>query len=108
MWWVLNVAFVAVPCAAAAALAPRSKKERKGFPWFWLVFPVTCLATGVSISGLLPGLTPLPGTGSVRYEQGRGASFDLFTVLNWLYAISAMTVVVGGILSAWAWRRHPA
>lgn len=99
-------ALVVVLCVAAAVLPRRSTEKRKGFPWFWVVFPFTCLAAGITISGFLPGSTPSPGSGPIRYVQGQGAAVDYFTVLNWLSAISAASVVVGAILSFWAWRKR--
>lgn len=104
MWWVMSFALVVVLCVAAAVLPRRSDEEREGFPWFWVVFPLTCLAAGLTISGFLPGSMPSPGGGPARYLRGHEATVDYFTVLNWLTALSTASVVVGAILSFWAWR----
>lgn len=106
MLWVMVVALVVVLCVAAAVLPRRSGEEREGFPWFWVVFPLTCLAAGITISGSLPGSLPMPGSGPTRYMHGHGATVDYFTVLNWLNAFLAAGVVVGTILSFWARRKR--
>lgn len=106
MLWVMIFALAVVLCVAFAVLPRCLNEEREGFPWFWLVFPLTCLAAGITISGFLPGSTPLPESGPVRYLQGNEPTVDYFTVLNWLNAISAASVVVGVVLSFWAWRRR--
>lgn len=82
------------------------ERQLRGFPWFWVVFPFTCLAAGVMILGFLPDSTPSPGSGPNRYVQGDGAPVDYFTVLNWLNAVSAASVTTGAVLAVWAWRKR--
>ena len=99
-------ALILVLGVAVAVLPHRSGEELQRFPWFWVVFPLTCLAVGFAISGVLPGPTSSPGSGSARYAEGRGSTVDYFTVLNWVNALSISAAVVGTVLSFWAWRQR--
>lgn len=95
-----------IPVIVAFAVLPRRATERRaGFPWFWVVFPVTCVALGRVVAGaLIP--TRSYAHGPSRYAATDGLPIDQFTLLNIEAGFWTFAAVVGVGLSIWAWRKR--
>ncbi|GAB3691953.1 hypothetical protein [Corynebacterium nasicanis] len=85
-WLVFGVAFVVV--VAVFAVAPRFAGGGRGFPWFWVVFPVTALAVGSTL----------------MFWADFGPQVMDFFVWNLTTTAWPIVALLGAALSVWTWR----
>ena len=105
MTWLLVLATLIVLTVAGAVLPRRAKQQRYGFPWFWVVFPITALAMALTVYAFLP-IAPLGlEYGWTMYAPLTDLSDDYFDSLFAGQLLWAVTAVVGLGLSIWSWRR---
>ena len=90
--WLIVFAAVIVGLVAASVV-PR-RHNRPGFPWFWVAFPVTVLATAAALAGYAP----------VEFHPTMYLPLSDRDALDatWLWGLLA---VIGAAASTWAWRR---
>lgn len=105
MTWLLALAALIVLTVAGAVLPRRANRERHGFPWFWVVFPITAFAVALAGYSFLP-VAPLGfDFGWTMYSplaDSSGSSVDPFRSGKIMWVVTA---VVGAGLSVWTWRR---
>ncbi len=123
MTWLLIFAALVVLLVAGAVLPRRAEYRResgtRGFPWFWLVFPLTALAVALAFASWLPGV--LSGgaySGWTMYVPLADADEDptstllsdtaaLYLLSGWWARVGYPVLAIVGIgLSTWAWRRN--
>lgn len=90
--WLIVFAAVIVGLVAASVV-PR-RHNRPGFPWFWVTFPVTVLATAAALAGY----APVEFHPTMYLPLSDGEAYDA----TWLTGLLA---VVGAAASTWAWRQ---
>lgn len=105
MTWLLVLAVLIVLTVAGAVLPRRVSREQRGFPWFWVVFPITAFAVALAVYSFLP-IAPLGvDFGWTMYSplvDSSESSVDPFWSGKIMWVVTA---VVGAGLSVWAWRR---
>lgn len=105
MTWLLVLAALIVLTVAGAVLPRRINREKRGFPWFWVVFPITAFAVTLTGYSFLP-VAPLGfDYGWTMYapltDSPEGSMAPLWSGrIMW-----AITAVVGSGLSVWSWHR---
>ena len=105
MTWFLVLAFLIVLAVAGAVLPLRTKQQGSGFPWFWVVFPITAAAVALTVYPFLP-IAPLGlEYGWTMYAPLSDSSDDYFDSLRSRQILWAVTAVAGLGLSIWTWRR---
>lgn len=121
-WWVL--VGVGVALLAAGIVWPRRDRlgREPGFPWFWVVFPATCIAVAVAVgvvtwpeiltggrngwwSSLGAGSSGSSSSGS-GYEFLSSEQYGRHTMVRRLRRIFPVVSLAGIGLSIWAWRRR--
>ncbi|MDO5669041.1 MAG: hypothetical protein Q4G50_03460 [Corynebacterium sp.] len=95
VWIVYGAAFAVV--VAVFALAPRTGGGR-GFPWFWVVFPLSMLAIGASIMFWAD-------FGPQTFDVFGGPGYDYFFFWNLAATAWPILALLGAGLSFWAWRK---
>lgn len=104
LWFMLGGLVIPV-AVACAALSRRLPAIREDFPWFWVVFPITCMAIARVVgTAVLPPTIHRPESGT--YSSRDLVPIDAFTMVNVGSGILAVVAVVGTGLSVWAWRRN--
>ena len=105
MTWLLVLTALIVLGVAGAVLPRRSKQQSHGFPWFWVVFPITTFAVALTVYSYLP-IAPLGmDYGWTMYAPLSDPPADYVDSL-WSGEILWPVSAVAGIgLSLWAWRR---
>lgn len=105
MTWLLALAFLIVLTVAGAVLPRRNKQDRLGFPWFWVVFPITAFAVALAIYSFLP-IEPLGvNFGWTMYAPLSDLPEDSPSSF-WPAGIWWVVTALAGIgLSVWTWRR---
>lgn len=99
-----GVAGAVLPCRARLlrGAAPEVAKTlpSHGFPWFWVVFPLTCFSTATAFSMTVD--PPISLSGPRRYAD----YFEPapFTVAEALSMVIFAATVLGVVLSARSWR----
>lgn len=105
MTWLLVLAILIVLTVAGAVLPRRAKQQHPGFPWFWVVFPITALAMALTVYSFLP-VAPLGlEYGWTMYAPLSDLSDDYLDSLWPGQILWAVTAVAGMGLSVWTWRR---
>lgn len=123
MTWLLIFAGLVVLLVGGAVLPRRAEyrggTDAPGFPWFWLVFPLTALLVALAFAAWLP----LAASGGVdfgwtMYMPLGDADEDSTTPFlsdaaawqllqgRWARIGYPLLAVLGLALSAWAWRRR--
>lgn len=116
MGWLLLVASGAVAMVAGVVLPHRDRLgPAPGFPWFWVVFPSTCIAIAAAVS-VFAWPQAVTGWGSYWWDPPSLSSPTLQFLSNEQYRHlvtlrrlqGALPVVslVGIGLCVWAWRRR--
>lgn len=116
MGWLVLVVLGVVVLAAGVVLPRRDRLGRApGFPWFWVVFPCTCLAlvaaVGVfawpqAVTGSWSFWWVPPSTSPSTMQFLSNEQYQRIVTLRWLrWALPAVSLAGIG-LSAWAWRRR--
>lgn len=127
MTWLLIFAALVVLLVGGAVLPRRAayrglepeEQKRPGFPWFWLVFPLTVFAIALGIAAWLPWTA---GTGAdfgwtmymplADADEGYGSSLlsDAAAAnllrMPWAPIAYPLIAVAGFALSVWAWRKQ--
>ncbi|EGD22153.1 amino acid permease [Prescottella equi] len=121
MAWLVLVARGVVVLVAVTVLPRRGRLGRApGFPWFWVVLPVMCIAVAAILGVLFrpeivthassiwwdrPG-TGSPGPGSPHEQFLSAEQFQRYTMLRRMRLILPAVSVVGIGLAVGAWRRR--
>lgn len=116
MWeqrWMVVFALGMSVLVAVAVLPGRRRTERRGFPWFWIVFPLTCLAVAATVAVWWPDFPTVYGAGRSYMPLGggeyavpgmgylsSGQRFKIDAVMIGTPIVAASGVVA----SVWAWR----
>ena len=101
----LVLAALIVLTVAGSVLPRRAKEQSPGFPWFWVVFPITTFAVALTVYSFLP-VAPLGiDSGPSPYVPLSELPEDPFESLWKGQILWAVTAVAGIGLSLWAWRR---
>nr|AIU93509.1 hypothetical protein LRS1606.75 [Rhodococcus sp. NS1] len=114
--WLIFCAFGVVALVACVVLPKGSRHERTPeSPWFWMVFPVTCLMIAASVGVFMAWPQAMSSSGSLwwdlsgpRTPTGQFLSSEQYheiTVWNRMRWLLPVASVVGIGLSVWAWRR---
>lgn len=105
MTWLLALAALIVLTVAGAVLPRRITGEPRGFPWFWVAFPVTAFAVALSVYSFLP-VAPLGfDYGWTMYAPLTDSTAGSVAPLWPGKIMWVITAVVGAGLSVWSWRR---
>ncbi|RVW08882.1 amino acid permease [Prescottella agglutinans] len=116
MAWLALFVLAVVVSAAGALLPRRARFERApGFPWFWVVFPVTCMAIAAAV-GVFVCPQAVTGSGSFWWDAPRtsspatqflsGEQYQRFVLLRRLRRVLPAVSAVGIGMCVWAWRRR--
>ncbi|WP_291477664.1 hypothetical protein [Corynebacterium sp.] len=123
MTWLLIFAGLVVLLVGGAVL-PRRAEYRgdavtTGFPWFWLVFPLTAFLVALAAAAWLPGAGPgVANFGWTMYAPLADADETSTTTFlsdepawlllsgQWARTGYPLLAVGGLVLSSWAWRRR--
>lgn len=124
MTWLLIIAVLVVVLVGAAVLPRRAsfrQQERTwsaGFPWFWVVFPVTCLCVAGAVAVWLPGSPSggadfgwtmyIPLTDATEHSGPQLLSDRAaWNLLSGPFSriVFPVLALVGAGLSTWSWRR---
>lgn len=112
----MAVAGAVVAAVAGLVLPRRDGLGGRGFAWFWVAFPVTCVLVawwvGVSLAwvGNLGGSAGFfwdaftPGPEGAQFLSGE--QFRAMQNQDRLRKALPIAVAVGAAASAWAWRRR--
>lgn len=124
MTWLLIFAALVVLLVSGAVIPRRAEYRGEagtpGFPWFWIVFPLTALAVALAFASWLPG-SPSDGFDfgwgmPARYVSVEGA-FDEGGFLSddaashlimspWARVGYPLLAILGAALSVWGWRKR--
>lgn len=99
LWALFGTAFVLV--VAVFAVAPRWSGGGRGFPWFWVLFPLTVLAVTSTVAFLV---LEAPGSGPVEYSTV-DVGYDPFFRYNLAAMLWPLIAVIGAVGSVIAWRK---
>ena len=121
MAWLVLVGVVIVLLVAGAVLPRRDRLGREpGFPWFWVVFPVTCFAVAVAVGvfawpeivthgGSVWWGSPSagsPGSSAAEHQFLSSEQYQRYATLRRMRRILPAVSIVGIGLCVWAWRRR--
>lgn len=123
MTWLLIFAALVVLLVSGAVIPRRAEYREEagtpGFPWFWIVFPLTALAVALAFASWLPGsASGVADFGWTMYAPLADADENSTTTFlsdeaawhllrgQWARIGYPLLVVLGLALSSWAWRRR--
>ncbi|MGV0868590.1 hypothetical protein [Corynebacterium kalidii] len=122
MTWLLIFAGLVVLLVGGAVLPRRAEyrggTDAPGFPWFWLVFPLTALLVALAFAAWLPGS---PASGWTDFGWGMSARYvavddaDTWTFLSdeaashllmspWTRIVYPLLAILGAVLTTRAWK----
>lgn len=127
MTWLLIFAALVVLLVGGAILPRRAAyrgqepedPKRPGFPWFWILFPLTVFAIALGFAAWLPGTAatgadfgwtmymPLADAGD-GFDGSLSSDAAVANLLRMPWArITYLLIAVAGLaLSVWAWRKR--
>ncbi|WP_312976565.1 hypothetical protein [Corynebacterium sp.] len=124
MTWLLIFAALVVLLVSGAVIPRRAEYRGEagapGFPWFWIVFPLTALAVALAFAAWLPGS---PANGFADFGWGTSAPYVAegdsrgWSLLSdeaakhlmmgpWSRVVYPLLAVLGVLLSARAWKKR--
>jgi heme/copper-type cytochrome/quinol oxidase subunit 1 len=129
MTWLLIFAVLVIALVTGAVLPSRTGfgASSAGFPWFWIVFPVTVLLVALGLGAWLPGAGVTAGGGNFGWtmymplsDADEPSAWDdvradylsddqawrLLLFGAWGRVIYPLAALAGLALTVWAWRRR--
>ncbi|WP_200170848.1 amino acid permease [Tomitella cavernea] len=116
MIWSMLAACAVVAAVAGAVLPRRARFTPKGLPWFWLVFPATCLVAAWWVGASIGWVGNLGGSARFFWDAFTSApegqqflsneQFQQMQDQRRLRRVLPAAAAVGAVLSAWAWRKR--
>lgn len=116
MAWLLIVAFGVVATVARVVVPRRMRGPTGRFPWFWVVFPLTCVAVACATAAFttVPGF--VNGDGSFWWNLSlpdnepslqflSNEQYRRFETVRYAKRILPLVAVAGIVACVWAWRR---
>ncbi|BAH51855.1 hypothetical membrane protein [Rhodococcus opacus B4] len=117
MAWLLFLALGVVALVARVVLPRRARLERApGFPWFWVAFPVTCLAVAAAVGAFTAWPHAVSGMRSFWWDlttpdNAHGMQFlsseqyHRFVTMGRARQVLPVVAVAGIVWCVWTWRR---
>ncbi|WP_420098472.1 hypothetical protein [Corynebacterium sp.] len=123
MTWLLIFAALVVLLVSGAVIPRRAEYRGEagtpGFPWFWIVFPLTVLVVALAFAAWLPGSPAngwagfgwgMPARYAAEDDAGNWTFFsdeaaNHLLMSPWSRVVYPLLAIVGAVFSARAWKK---